>query len=316
MNQTLLILALLAHLLFFQTTLYSQQWPEPPQLGSSKWGSDDQRGAANLLTSVKVLEAARLIQTGKVYQLGRIYQEGMPFFGGRDFTMRMLLPLGPMGKNQNVGLHELLISEIGHVGTQLDGLGHVGIGEVFYNGNNRRDFQTAKGLTKLGIENVGVFLTRGVLLDIAALKGVERLEKGYEVSLQDLKEALIRQELSIRPGDAVLIHTGWGSLWMVDNQLYNSGEPGIGIPAAQFLAKQQISVMGSDSWSAEVVPSPDSELAFPVHQILITLNGIYILENIDTAALARDRVYEFAFFFAPLRLKGFAGSPGNPVAIR
>ena len=289
---------------------------QPPEPGSSKWGKHDQRGSANLLTPDKILQAVSLIKTGQVYQLGSVYEEDMPLLPHRHFTV-LMHPQGPFqGKNKGSGMEELLITEIGQVGTQLDGMGHVGIGDVYYNGNIRQDFQTAKGLTKLGIENAGVFLTRGVLLDIAGLKGVQRLEKGYEITVDDLKAALQREEVNITPGDAVLIHTGWGSLWKVDNELYISGEPGIGVSAAQFLLAQQIAIVGSDTWATEAVPGADPELAFPVHQILIPLNGTYNLEILDTSGLARDRVYEFAFFFAPLRLKGFTGSPGNPVAIR
>ena len=289
---------------------------QPPKPGSSKWGENDQKGSANLLTAEKVLQAAELIKKGQIYQLGSVYEEKMPLLPHRHFTVLMHPPSPPTGKNKGTGMEELLITEIGQVGTQFDGLGHVGIGDTYYNGNARQDFQTSSGLTKLGIENAGVFLTRGVLLDIAALKGVNRLEKGYEITVDDLKAALQREGISIKPGDAVLLHTGWGGLWNIDNDLYNSGEPGIGIPAASFLIRQKISLVGSDTWATEVVPGADPEIIFPVHQLLIPLNGTYNLENLDTSELARDQVYEFAFFFAPLRLKGFTGSPGNPVAIR
>ena len=294
----------------------AQQPPDPPQRGSSKWGAEDQRGAANLLTSEKVLEAVSLVKKGQVYQLGRVYEESMPLVPHRHFSVMMPVPDAPAGKNQIRGTEALLIAEIGQVGTQFDGMGHFGIGDIFYNGYDRREFHTAKGLSKLGIENAGAFLTRGVLLDIAGLKGTTRLKKGYEITAQDLRDAMDREKVKIHKGDAVLIHTGWGSLWKVDNDLFNSGEPGIGVEAANFLVSQEICMVGSDSWATEVIPNPNPDLAFPVHQILIPLNGIYNLENLDTSSLVRDRVYEFAFFFAPLRLKGFAGSPGNPVAIR
>ncbi len=294
----------------------AQQSFEPPKPGSSKYGRDDQRGAANILTAAKVLEATKLIKTGKVYQLGRVLEEGMPLVAHRHFTVIMHVPSPPAGKNRVSSNEEALISEIGQVGTQLDGLGHVGVGDIFYNGNNRHDFQTGNGLTKLGIENAGVFITRGLLLDLAILKGVGHLEKGYEITAADLKQALQREKLEIRPGDAVLIHTGWGSLWEVDNDLYDSGEPGLGIGAADFLVEQQISLVGADTWATEVVPNPDPNLSFPVHQILLTQNGIYNLEIVDTSELARDGVYEFEFILTPLRLKGFTGSPANPIAVR
>ena len=197
----------------------------------------------------------------------------------------------------------------------MDGLGHVGIDGIFYNGLKAEDFITSKGLIRLGIENVGVFFTRGLLLDIASLKGKARLKKGYEITDKDLQQALRKQGLQIHPGDVVLIHTGWGSLWNVDNDLFNSGAPGIGISAARFLVQQQVVLVGADNWSLDVMPNPSPDLMVPSHQILITQNGIYSLENLDTSALARNRVYEFAFVLAPLRMKGATGSPGNPVAI-
>ena len=289
--------------------------PQPPKPGSSPWGKDDQRGAANRLTPQKVLEAVQLIKKGGVYSLGRVYEEGMPLVGTRSFTLLIPRSDPPAGKNRIVGNDEFLATQIGQVGTQLDGLGHVGIDGIFYNGLKAEEFITPSGLTRLGVENVGVFFTRGVLLDIAALKGKPRLEKGHEITEEDLQRALRKNDLEIRPGDVVLIHTGWGSLWNVDNELYNSGQPGIGVSAAKFLVQKQIVLVGADNWGVEVAPNPVPDLMFPVHQILLTQNGIHTLENLDTSALARDKVYEFAFVFAPLRLKGATGSPGNPVAI-
>ena len=159
------------------------------------------------------------------------------------------------------------------------------------------------------------FLTRGLLLDIAGLKGKTRLEMGYEITVDDMQQAMKKQNVAITPGDVVIFHTGWGSLWMVDNDAYNAGEPGIGMAAARFLVEKQIVMAAADNWSVEVVPAPQDGLAYPVHQILIVQNGIHLLENLDTSGLARDKIYEFAFFFAPLPVKGATGSPGNPVAV-
>ncbi len=172
------------------------------------------------------------------------------------------------------------------------------------------------GLTRLEVEHVGPIMTRGVLIDIARYKGVQLLESGYEITVADLKGAPKRQGTEIHPGDVVLIHTGWGSLWMKDNARFSETGPGIGLDAGQCLVEQEITMVGSDNLGIEVVPNPDASLAFPVHQLLVTRNGIYNLEHIITEDLARDRVYEFAFIFAPLRLKGASGSPGNPIAIR
>ena len=284
--------------------------------GTSSWGADDQRGAANRITPQKVLEAKGLITRGTVYQLGRVYESTMPLFGTRHFSLKIPQTFGPMGSNRLEFHDELVSAEIGQVGTQFDGLGHIGVGDVFYNGNNRADFAKPDGFTKLGIENVGALVTRGVLVDVAAYKGVARLEGGYEVTLADLRGALEKQRTEVRSGDVVILHTGWGSLWKVDNAAFNAKAPGIGLEAGQYLVEREVVLIGADTWSMEVVPNPNPDLQFPVHQLLIPRNGIYIFENLLTEELARDRVYEFAFFFAPLKLKGATGSPANPLAIR
>jgi kynurenine formamidase len=282
----------------------------------SPWGPADQRGAANRITAAKVLEAKNLITRGTVYQLGRAYEAGMPLFGTRHFSLRIPQTYGPLGSNRTMYHDEIVSAEIGQVGTQFDGLGHIGVGDLFYNGNDRADFSRGDGLLKLGVENVGALATRGVLVDVAALKGVALLEGGYEITLADLRGALERQRTEIRPGDVVLVHTGWGSLWLTDNAKFGASAPGIGLDAAQYLVEREVVLVGSDTWSMEVVPNPNAELQFPVHQLLIPRNGIYIFENLVTEELARDAAYEFAFFFAPLKLKGASGSPGNPLAIR
>jgi kynurenine formamidase len=282
----------------------------------SRWGSDDQRGAANRITPAKVLEAKNLITKGQTYQLGRIYESGMPLFGTRHYSLRIPKPFGPNGTNQMFYHDEIISGELGQIGTQFDGLGHVGIGDLFYNGNRGSEFSQAEGLKKLGIENVGALVTRGVLIDIAAYKGQPMLAGGYEISRADVEGALKRQNTTIRPGDIVLFHTGWGSLWMKDNTRFSANAPGIGVAAAQYLVDREIVMAGSDTWAVEVVPNPDASLAFPVHQLFIPRNGIYIFENLVTEELARDSAYEFGFVFAPLRLKGATGSPGNPLAIR
>jgi len=282
----------------------------------SRWGAEDQRGAANRITPEKVLEAKTLITRGIVYQLGRLYEGGMPMFGTRHYSLRIPQVFKIPGANQATYHDEIVSAELGQVGTQFDGLGHIGIGDLFYNGNDRSDFAQPEGLTRLGIENVGPIVTRGVLIDVARYKGVQQLQPSYEITAADLKGALQRQGLDIRPGDVVLIHTGWGSLWMKDNARYLQSSPGIGVGAAQFLIDEEITVAGSDNWGVEVSPNPDSNLGAPVHQLLITRNGVYLHENLNTEELARDGVYEFAYIFTPLRLKGATGSPGNPIAVR
>lgn len=282
----------------------------------SRWGADDQRGAANRITPAKVVESARLVTQGTIYQLGRVYEAGIPMFGSRHYSLRIPKAFSMAGTNQAVYHDEIVSGELGQIGTQFDGLGHLGIGDLFYNGNRASEFAQAEGLTRLGIENVGAIVTRGVLIDIARFKGVDQLPPTYEVTPADITGALQRQRTEIRTGDVVLVHTGWGSLWMKDNVKFLATAPGIGIAAAQLLVEEEVVLVGSDNWGVEVMPNPDASLAAPVHQLLLAKNGIYIHENLATEALARDAVYEFVYLFAPLRLKGATGSPGNPIAIR
>jgi kynurenine formamidase len=282
----------------------------------SRWGAEDQRGAANRLTPAKVLEAKNLITKGTVYQLGHVYEPGMPMYGTRHYSLRIPQAFKMPGKNEAVYHDEIISGELGQIGTQFDGLGHLGMGDLFYNGNRRSEFAQAEGLTKLGIENVGAIVTRGVLIDVAKFKGVDQLPVRYEITPADLKGALQREGVQIRSGDMVLFHTGWSALWMKDNAKYGDSEPGIGLAAGQMLVDAEVVVVGADTWGVEVMPNPDSSLSAPVHQLFLARNGIYLHENLITADLARDNVYEFVYMFAPLRLKGATGSPGNPIAIR
>jgi hypothetical protein len=307
----------------------AQDTPLGPQWWPSRWGPEDEAGASNWITPEKVLEAARLIRTGKIYELGRMYEAGMPLFGSRIFQLRVPgTPTGgPFGSNRLVFHDEYVVSELGQVGTQFDGLGHIGVQisqtpfdhsqTRFYNGFTEAQVVTPYGLTKLGIEKVKPFFTRGILVDVAGLKG-SMLDMGVEISLADVRGALARQRIdenSIRPGDAVFVNSGWGSLWMKDNARFNMGEPGIGLEVARWLADKQVSLVGSDTWATEVVPNPNPDLVFAVHNELLTKHGIFNHENLDFSGLIADQAWEFVYVFAPLRIKGATGSPGRPIAL-
>ena len=309
-------------LLFFLPAVLSAQTPTGSVWWPSEWGPDDQAGATNRITPARVLEAASLIDRGKVYQLGRAYEYGMPLLGNRHFSLTIPgLPTGgPLGAGQLVYNDELFGGEIGQIGTQFDGLGHIGThvdGEyIFYNGNRLSEFGDPYGLTRLGVENAGVFFTRGVLLDVAAYKGVDRLEADYIITVEDIEGTLAREGIEIREGDVVLFRTGHGKLWMVDNDAYSASEPGPGITAIKWLIEKNIVMTGADNFGTEAVPGENPDRPFEGHQWLMNRNSVYNIENLDLEELAAERVYEFAFVFAPLKLKGATGSPGNPVAVR
>ncbi len=271
------------------------------------------------MTAERVLDAVKLIRTGRIYQLGHVYEREMPTFPFRTFRLTIPAFRTARGENRQVGRDEFFVGEIGQMGTQLDGMGHVGCrlpdGDYFYNGFKSSDIEDQYGLKKLGVENAGVFFTRGVLIDLPPLRKTERLPVGYEVSLGEVQSALQREGVRLRRGDAVLFRTGHGTLWKKDNDTFNSGEPGIGLEAAKWLIEQDVALVGGDNWGIEV-DAPGRKRPIEVHQWMITKNGIYFLENLDLEELAADKVYEFAFIFAPLKLKGATGSPGNPIAVR
>ena len=197
----------------------------------SKWGAGDQAAASNYMTPEKVIEAVGLVNSSKVYNLGRPYEQGMPFFPGLGFSLR--IPgnptLGPLGSNKMIAHEEFLATEIGQVGTQFDGLAHIGIemdgpdnnGEKrFYNGMSLSEIRGPYGFKKLGVEHVKPFVCPSVLFDIKALKG-RSLRRGEEIMVSDLINALQRQDLkesNFGTGDVALIRTGWGDQWMVDNK--------------------------------------------------------------------------------------------------
>jgi kynurenine formamidase len=299
-------------------SVFGQPWhpPPPEKRCPSPWGAHDERGAANHLKPETVLKGLRLVKEGKINELGRVLEPAMPTFGTRRFGLHTARSSGPTGTNQIRGHEELVVTELGQVGTQFDALPHIAIGEMLYNCVKTDEVATRSGFTKLGVEKVGGIVTRGVLLDVAAVKGVERLEDRYEITVADLEAAMKRQGVTLGAGDAVLIHTGWGNLWMKDNATYTSGQPGIGIVAGEWLAQANPILVGSDNWGIEVRPHPDKDLAFPVHQILVTTYGIFLLENLDLDALARDQVAEFALVVLPLKIKGGTGSTVTPIAMK
>lgn len=296
----------------------AEQWSPatPEKRCPSQWGANDQRGAANHMKPETVLKGIRLVKEGKTYELGRVLEPAMPNFGTRRYAIHTARSFNPPSENKLLGNEELVITELGQIGTQFDALPHIAIGDLLYNCIRMDDVVTASGFKKLGIENLGGIVTRGVLLDVAAVKGVEMLEAGYEITVANLKEAMKRQGVTLSAGDAVLIHTGWGKLWMKDNARYLESEPGIGIAAAEWLASANPILVGSDNMGIEVHPQVNKDLLFPVHQIMITTHGIFLLENLDLDALARDKTSEFAFVVLPLKIKGGTGSTVAPIAIR
>jgi kynurenine formamidase len=287
--------------------------------------AQDQVGAPKNLTPQIVKNAVNLVKEGKRYSLVRTLEMGIPthpfhhpLFYATYRSVPEALKMFKDYENQIGGMNER-VELVMHTGTHLDGLNHISRGMKMYSGYDAGEITGSFGTSALGVENVPPLVTRGVLVDVAALKGVEYLDKGYALTPKDIDDALTRQGVSggIQKGDVVLFHTGWGAKWwMKDNATLMSGDPGPGVAAAKYLVEKGIIATGADTVAFEVVPFENPKRAFEVHQILIVDHGIHIMENIKTEELARDKVYEFLFVALPLPLKGGTGSPIHPVAVR
>jgi kynurenine formamidase len=300
------------------TAAQTPSWVPPPesQRCPSKWGAGDQRGAGNHMKAATVLNAAKLIKTGEVIELGRVLNESMPLSAGRHFDLLTKPSTAPLGANQRISNEELVVAEIGQVGTQFDGFAHQTHGNSLYNCFKLNEIVNRDGFSKLGIQNVGALFTRGVLLDVAKFKGVAMLGDSYEITVADLEGTMKRQNTTINPGDAVIVHTGWGTLWGKENERYGRGNPGIGVPAAQFLIAKDPMLLGADTAPVEVNPNPDKALSIPIHQLALVVNGVHLLENLKLDELAAKNVYEFALILQPLKLEGATGSTVAPIAVR
>ena len=314
-----LVLALaISAALLAPVSAMGQAWsPAPPEKRCpSRWGAADERGAVNHQKPDTVLNAVRLIREGKIYELGKVLEVGMPTFPARTFSFSTVGAFREFGENQFRFFEDVVTTEIGHTGTQLDALPHIGIGDTLYNCVKISEVALRRGFTKLGVEKIGALFTRGVLLDVAGAKGKDMLEGGYEITVADLQDALRRSGKTLNAGDAVVIRTGWNKHWMKDNDTFMKHAPGIGIAAAEWLATMSPMLVGSDNFGIEVFPNPNPKLIWPVHQVLLVTHGIYLLENLELDALAKDGVSEFALVVQPLKVKGGTGSTVAPIAVK
>lgn len=284
----------------------------------SAYGPNDEIGAANLLTPEVARQAVQLVKTGKTYSLGVPVSKDLPAFRHRSFKLYNIQPGqqagATLGPNKFTFNDEMAVAWTG-VGTQLNGIGHIGIDNVYYNGNKAADFVTVEGVKKLGVEKVPPMVTRGVVLDMSAYYGKAIVPGGTEFKVADIQAVLKRQGLSLRKGDVVLFNTGWLELIGKDNKQFLEVEPGIGMEAAQWLADQGIVAFGGDTWASEVYPNPSGE-EFPVNQFMLAKRGIYNLELIDSRALVRDKAWEFLFVLGQPLYVGSTQVNVNPVAIR
>ncbi|GIS70289.1 MAG: hypothetical protein CM1200mP9_11100 [Gammaproteobacteria bacterium] len=249
----------------------------------SKYGEGDTLGAINNLSPEGVVKAAQLVRTGKTYPLGVVTGPETPAYPPRSFSLTVLQGGDGTGATQGANLatgnDDLMFAWLG-VGSQIDGLGHMGLNHVYYNGHRAADFVAPTGLTKLSIDKLPPIVTRGVLIDMARFFGKKMLSAGTVFNRSEIVAQAETQGVSIGKGDVVLFHTGWQTLAGQDNTRFMSGQPGLGVEGAEYLASLGVVAVGSDTWGLEVVPFEDDSMQFPVHPILLAKKRrIYLGEH-------------------------------------
>jgi kynurenine formamidase len=286
-----------------------------------RWGAEDQRGAANLLTDSMVLEALRSCSTGKVYSLGLpLQRDGVPLVSFRGSPQRLTMinhsdeaMFEAFGGKPGTGANEDVLIMATHSVTHMDALCHIYDDGAVYNGFPKDEMAAYGGAAHCGIENAGAIAARGVLIDVAASHGTNSLEPGYVITPDDLENALSTQQVDLRSGDVVLIRTGWVESFLTSGEM-TLVQPGIGLDAAKFLADKDVVAVCADNTAVEAQPFDRGEF-LGVHVELLVKRGIYLLEHLGLAELSADRCYEFLFCVGPLKITGGTASPVNPIAI-
>jgi kynurenine formamidase len=280
---------------------------QKPCATASKFGPNDQIGNVNYITPEKTIAASKLVTKGKAYRLGIETNSRVPAFPPRTFSITVLQPeqaagatLGPTKTTYN---DDIIMGWVG-VGSGIDGLGHVGVDNLYFNCNKAADFVAPDGLKKLGVENIPAIATRAVLLDMAGYLGTDMVKEGIAFNRAEIEK-----------GDVVLFYTGWLKLIGKDNKRYEDGNPGLGREGARYLASLGVAIVAADNENLEVVPFEKDAGVFEVHQILLAQNGIYIIENLDLEEMVKDKAWESFFTLGPPRITGGVQSIVNPIAI-
>ncbi|HEY3089916.1 MAG TPA: cyclase family protein [Jatrophihabitantaceae bacterium] len=286
----------------------------------SKYGAGDEAGALNEITPAKVLSAVGLVRRGIVYDLAHVLHSDIPAFPGRTFRQYLTTNYHHINRRRtdsggdgwgrnNVNWIVEQVTATQQMGTHMDALNHLQVGDRTYNGYRLADIVEDHGTSKLGVDTLPQIVTRGVLVDVAARRGVPWLEPGDVIGLSDVAG------VEVQPGDAVFFHTGWGSLWGLDTARYAAGEPGPGMAVATWLADHSVSLTGCDTWSYGPVPAEDPAEPFVVPQTLNTHHGVVVVENLRLTEIAKAGLTEFLLVISHAKLRGATGAWVAPLAI-
>lgn len=287
----------------------------------SKWGADDEIGSANHVTPERTLAAMALVKEGKSAPLGIVIDSKTPAFTPRGLSLQIVQP-GQQGGQRLAafgyqGVYNDDVAQLWFgIGSQIDGLGHLGEDGMYYNCNDEKDFAELTGLTRLGVHNIPPLIARAVLIDMTAHFEKDFLEAGEHFGEDEIKAAMEAQDITINAGDIVLFHTGW-----TDHKLTSapsewvSGEPGLNESGSRYMASLDVMAVGADTWGLEPVPAAEGDRLFYGHVILLKDHGIYILETMNTGPLVEQGVKEFAFVLGQARIRGTVQMIINPVAL-
>ena len=288
---------------------------------TSKWGAEDELGSANLVSPENTMKAAALIKQGKSMPLGIVIDSETPAFAPRSLSLQVVQPNQQGGQKLNQFGYpgnyndDVLQTWVG-IGSQIDGLGHLGEKGYYYNCNDEKEISAITGLTKLGVHNIPPLVGRGVILDMAKHFGVDVMAAGDHFGEAEIKAAAEAQGVTLGKGDIILFHTGWTEgMLESDPTAWVSGEPGLNVNGSRYLASLEPMAVGADTWGVEPVPPAPGDGAFYGHVVLLKENGVYLLETMNTGPLLRDGVNEFMFVLGQARIRGTVQMIINPVAL-
>ena len=297
-------------------------------VGVSPWGPTDEIGRLNLITAESRANVLSRVDGSAAYDLSVEYFIGMPSWqAAGDPRYQIWMTHTPQGTivddpmrvgeelNNHVSYTGAAVSMYTHMGTHIDALNHFGLNGKIWNGFSAHKHLGDRGWNVAGAEKIPPIIARGVLIDVAAAKGLEMLGDGYRITREDLIEALDKQGVDIQEGDVALIRTGRMKVYE-DAAAYMANPPGLGMAAARFLVEEKgAMIVGADNLSLEAFPSELEDDYVPLHTYLLAQQGVPILELVYLEELSQDAVYEFAFIGGSLKLRGSDAAPIRPIAI-
>ena len=292
-----------------------------------RWGDDDELGTINLIDSAAVRRGAAAVRTGDRFSLAVRLDQRSPQIGGvpgRVNPLRTMIAINSpfMGTPDGFCTSDDVVTMGLQAATHWDALAHVSYRGQIYNGFPAASITAESGAARCGIHRVASLTTRGVLLDIAATRGVERLDAGYGVTIDDLDAALEHAGVQLAPGDAVLVRTGFIQLFKArDRHAYAGGDqPGLTMRTAEWFHAHDVAAVATDTFTFEVWPCEDEQMLLPLHLLHLRDMGLLQGQNFDLEALAAacgaDGAYDFLLEASPLPFTGGCGSPVNPVAVK